>query len=179
MSVFKVVKYGSDSLAHLQDRLTYISRITATRSSYIYGVAVSEFDPYRGMALVKQSYFQDDGKTHYHYILNPEEEDFENVSLDDFCKVERRVAELIAGFYGHFQVISAIHTDGDYPHLHVIANNIDYENGQRFDLSLPKLTELKCCINNILGEFGISEIRQRRNLFVNDEGIGMECEADT
>ena len=158
MSIFKVVNYKHDDLNHLQDRLTYIRRIEATRSRYIYGAAVSETDPFSPMKNVKQAYHQTNGKTHFHYILSPEKEDFEKVSLHVFCEASKDVTDLIASFGGAFQTISGIHFDSEIPHLHIIANNIDYETGRRFDLSRWNLNELKEKINEILDRFGISRI---------------------
>lgn len=160
MSIFKVVNYTHDGPAHLQDRLTYIRRVEATRSSYIYAVNVSRVVPFEQMMYVKEAYNQNKGKTHYHYVLSPEADDFDYVPLDKFYEVSQRIARFIAGFYGQFQVVSAVHLDGEYPHLHIIANNIDFETGERFDLSKGRLHELKEIISDMLTRVGMSEIRQ-------------------
>lgn len=160
LSIFKVVNYTHESTAHLQDRLTYIRRVEATRTSYIYAVNVSGTAPFEQMMYVKDAYNQNRGKTHYHYVLSPEADDFDVVSLKEFYEVSQRIAKLIAEFYGQFQVVSAVHLDGEYPHLHIIANNIDFETGERFDLPKRRLYELKEVISDILRRAGMSEIKQ-------------------
>ena len=160
LSIFKVVNYTYDGPANLQDRLTYIRRVEATRTSYIYAVNVSGTAPFEQMMYVKDAYNQNRGKTHYHYVLSPEEDDFDVVSLKEFYEVSQRIAKLIAEFYGQFQVVSAVHLDGEYPHLHIIANNIDFETGERFDLPKRRLYELKNDINVILSQAGMSKIKQ-------------------
>ena len=160
LSIFKVVNYTYDGPANLQDRLTYIRRVEATRTSYIYAVNVSGVEPFEQMMYVKAAYNQNRGKTHYHYVLSPEADDFDYVSLTEFYEVSQRIARRIAEFNGHFQVVSAVHLDGAYPHLHIIANNIDYESGERFDLPKRRLYELKNDINVILSQAGMSKIKQ-------------------
>lgn len=171
MSIFKVIRCSDDGLAHLQDRLTYIRRVEATRMDYTYGVAVSEHDPYTSMLIVKRAYGQYDGKSHFHYMLNPEENDFSNIEIEDFYETGVKLAKAISGFYGNYQVVMAIHFDCDYPHIHFIANNVDYMNGQRLNLQPQRLKELKDMVSDILVENGISPIRQWRSLpCVNDIG---------
>jgi len=158
LSIFKVVNYKHDDLNHLQDRLTYIRRIEATRRRFTYGVAVSESNPFSSMNMVKEAYHKTNGKTHFHYILSPEKEDFENLLLDEFMEVSIEVASLIGHFGGDFQVVSTIHLDSSIPHIHIIANNIDYKTGLRFSLSKWILNDLKETINFILSKYGISKI---------------------
>ncbi len=171
MSVFKVVTYNEDNMAHLQNRLTYIRRPTATRMSYVFGVGVSEFDPFFYMAMVKENYHQTEGKTHFHYILNFGEED---VPMPNIWHIGREVTAFLANFCGHFQVVSAVHFDCDYLHMHFIANNIDYETGERFDLTRARLSEMKSGISDILRHYDVSEIRQAPYVFANDEGCEEE-----
>ncbi len=162
MSIFKVIRSSDDGLAHLQDRLTYIRRVVATMMEYTYGVAVSEHDPYTSMLIVKRTYGQCDGKSHFHYVLNPEEDDFLNMEIDDFYETGVELAKAISCFHGNYQVVMAIHFDSDYPHIHFIANNVDYMNGERLNLSPQCLKELKDMVSDILVKYGISPIRQWR-----------------
>jgi len=165
MSIFKVVSYKSHStgLYGLQDVLTYIRRATATQTAYIYGVNVSEFDPFTEMALVKAAYNQSRGKMFNHYILNPEPEDCCPSLLLRLWAAGQEITKYISRFHGAYQVIFAVHFDCDYPHLHFIANNIDYETGKRFDLGLKRLCELKKAISVILIQYGISKVRQGKS----------------
>lgn len=167
MSVFKVVKYDNDNMRNLQNRLLYIRRPSATRISYVYGVGVSEFHPYEFMEMVKDNYQQTEGKSHFHYILNIGDEE---VSVKNLKDASCEIAKFIAGFCGCYQVISAIHFDSEFLHTHFIANNIDCENGTRFDLNKARLAEMKMGINDILNHYDISPIRGNQYIPANDEG---------
>lgn len=167
MSIFRVIKREDDGIEALQDRLTYIIRASATFIEYIYPVGVSEWDAYRQMRLTKNAYGQEYGKAFYHYMLRPDSSDYDVINANGLFDIGRRVANLIAVFYGYYQVVSAEHFDTP-PHLHFIANNIDYMTGERFDLSPMRLYELKQEINKILIETGVTPVR----LDIYDENDG-------
>ena len=70
MSIFQVIASKEYSTINsLQETLTYVTRVTGTRSSLIYGANVSPFYPFAQMELVKGVYAQEDGKTFYHYVF--------------------------------------------------------------------------------------------------------------
>lgn len=159
MSIFKIINNEDTTISNLQKKLIYITRIDATERSYIYGASVSIYNPYVEMLLVKETFSNITGKAYFHYVLSPEEN--EENRLDRLYKFGIEVAELIANFHGHYQVLMAVHID-TLPryHIHLIANNIDYCSGLRLNLDKKKLYELKNDINEILDRYNLSRIRQ-------------------
>lgn len=157
MSIFKAIRKDNDKVETLHERLNYITRASAAKAEYTCGINVSEWQGYQQMMLVKMHYGQDDGKAYYHYVLNPDESDYEGLSDQKLFDVGMRIANLISNFYGHYQVVMSIHFDTDR-HLHFIANNIDFMTGDRLDLSPVRLKELKMEVNRILNEAGLSPV---------------------
>ena len=156
MSILNVPHSSNYTIDSLQEKLTYVTRVTATRYDLIYGAYVSQFNPFRQMHLVKQVYAQEHGKAFFHYIFNPSPSD--NIDSKTAYQMGVQMADAISTFGGHFQVIMAVHTDTDYPHLHFIANNIDFSSGVRFDLNKKNLYDLKLSLNRIATSFGVSPI---------------------
>lgn len=157
MSIFHVPISRSYIFDSLLEKLTYVTRVTATRSDLIYGAGVSTVMPFHQMQFVKEFFAQEYGKAFFHYIFNPEESD--NVDVYTAYQMGVEMADAISSFGGHFQVIMAVHTDKSYSHLHFIANNIDWCSGRRFDLDKKNLYLLKLLLSNIANSFGVSSIR--------------------
>ena len=156
MSIFQVIASKEYSTINsLQETLTYVTRVTGTRNSLIYGANVSPFYPFSQMELVKGAYAQEDGKTFYHYVFNPDSD----IDLKTAYAMGKEMANAIANFRGNFQVIVAVHTDKEFPHFHFVANNIDFNTGARFDLNKKNLHDLKELLNEIAVAYGVSEIR--------------------
>lgn len=155
MSIFRVIASSNYSLSKLQGILTYVTRVTGTRTDLIYGAYVSPFDPCTQMLFVKEVYAQETGKAFYHFVFNPDED----ISIEKAYAMGVEMANTIANFCGKFQVIMAVHIDLESPHCHFVANNIDFETGNRFDLNKKKLYALKEKLSNIAETFGVSGIR--------------------
>jgi len=145
----------------LYKKIIYIMRITASQRDYIYGAALSVYNPYGEMMLVKETFDQSFGKGYFHYTLNPETADI--LDLGKFYNLATNITEVISNFCGHYQVLMAIHFNEDQYHMHFIANNIDYITGKRLDINRHKLSEIKDCINTILMQYGVSVIRKKDN----------------
>ena len=158
MSIFKVINRADDNVGTLHDRLNYITRASASRAEYMYGNHVSEWQGYYQMMQVKLSYGQEEGKAYYHYMLNPDAPDYEVLNDRKLFDVGVQIDDLISNFYGNYQVVMAVHFDTD-PHLHFIANNIDFMTGERLHLSPMRLGELKLAVNGILNEAGLSPVK--------------------
>lgn len=156
MSIFTAENKGGNLIDSLYETLIYVMRVTATRDRYIYGAALSTYNPYYEMLQVKEVYDQMDRKGYFHYTLDPD--CFDILQVDSFYTLGKEVAELIGHFYGNYQVLVAIHFNAEQYHMHFIANNIDYINGKRLDLDRRKLSELKDAINILLEKHGVSVI---------------------
>ncbi len=157
MSILNVPHSDSYIINSLLDKLTYVTRVTATKANLIYGAGVSPFLTFQQMQFVKEYFAQEHGKAFFHYIFNPEESD--NVGVYTAYKMGVKMADAISSFGGHFQVLMAVHIDKAYPHLHFIANNIDLVSGQRFDLNKENLYRIKVLLSNIACEYGVSPVR--------------------
>ena len=157
MSIFKPIRRDGDIGNSLQDRLTYITRVNATRPDFMYGVGVSEWEAYRQMMFVKETYRQTYGKAYHHFVINPDESDYNNLSDEKLFGLGMKIADFISTFHGHFQVVMSVHFDTAH-HLHFIVNNIDYMNGVRFNPSPIEGLELISEINKILEEAGVSPV---------------------
>ena len=156
MSIFSVKDECGGTNDTLLDKLIYIERVSAARMNFIYGAGVSVIDAYNEMMYVKESYGQDFGKGYYHYIFSPEDD--EEIDAESFYEMGAYMAECIAHFYGHYQVMVSLHFDTDM-HMHFIANNIDIDTGKRMDLGKQELRALKNSLNEILQRYNVSPIR--------------------
>lgn len=155
MSIFQVIASKRYSTINsLQEILTYVTRVTGTRSALIYGAYVSPFNPFAQMEYVKGVFAQEDGKTFYHYVFNPDAD----IDLNTAYLMGIDMANAIANFGGKFQVIMAVHVDKELPHCHFVANNIDFETGARFDLNKKNLYDLKTLLSSIAESYGVSAI---------------------
>lgn len=159
LSILTIVSKNGNMVNTLHESLIYIMRVEATQWDYMYGAAVSLYNTYQEMLLVKRVFGETWGKAYFHYILSPHPS--EKILLNDFYHAGLKVVELIAHFYGRYQVAMAIHFDKNYYHIHLIANNIDWQTGKRFDLNKKRLYELRFAINEILSKYGISAIKER------------------
>ena len=156
MSIFRVISSSKYAINTLQEILTYVTRVTGTRTDLIYGAYVSPFDPCTQMLFVKELYAQENGKAFYHFVFNPEED----ISVETAYAIGVEMANAIANFGGKFQVIMAVHIDGESPHCHFVSNNIDFETGNRLNLNKKNLYDMKTLLSDIAEDYGVSAIRR-------------------
>ena len=156
MSIFRVISSSNYAINTLQEILTYVTRVTRTRTDLIYGAYVSPFDPCTQMIFVKEVYAQENGKAFYHFVFNPDED----ISIEKAYAMGVAMTNIIANFCGKFQVIMAVHIDSESPHCHFVANNIDFETGNRFDLDKKNLYDMKTLLSDIAESYGVSAIRR-------------------
>lgn len=159
MSIFKAASEHGNGLESLYQKLIYVMRASAAERGYIYGAAISIYNPYYEMLQVKMAYDQMNGKAYFHYILTPDRGDV--LLVDNFYEMGIKIAELISHFYGNYQVLMAIHFNEKQYHMHFIANPIDYITGKRFDLNKQSMSELKDASNVILMKYGVSAILKK------------------
>lgn len=162
MSIFRVISNEDNNIDSLQRKLIYITRATATLDCLIYGNSVSVYYPYEEMLMVKESFNQSNGKAYLHYVLNLDAND--NIDTETFFEMAKKIANFIGSFYGNYQVVMTVHLNVEnHIHMHCIANNIDYLTGNRMNLDMKKLHELKIQISKIVGNYGVSAIRQQKH----------------
>lgn len=128
---------------------------------YIYGAGVSTLNPFHEMMLVKEAYGETDRKGFYHYTFNPEAG--EDIPDEQFLDMGVEMAERLSRFNGRYQVLMAVHFDGDDSngkHLHFIANTIDVDTGRRMKLAKEDLFRLKSELSAIAEKFGVERIRR-------------------
>lgn len=159
MAIFDVKTENNKDLLQLYRKLNYIMDFCSTNQSLIYGSAVSTINPYDEMEAVKVVFGKTERGAFRHYVLSIEED--EGVSLRCFRDCGIEICELISNFYGHYQVLMAVHINTDNLHIHYVSNTIDYMTGERFDLNWQRLNELKCEISKILKKYKLSPIRMK------------------
>lgn len=165
MSILSVKDDHGGRIESLYDKLIYIQRMEAAQMNCIYGSGVSVINSYNEMMYVKESYGQDWGKAYYHYIFNPE--DNEDIEEESFYEMGVAMAEYIAHFMGHYQVLLSIHFDTQL-HMHFITNNIDLDTGERMNLGRGELCALKIGLTEIVRRYHVSPIRIFRPYYILD-----------
>ena len=159
MSIFTAESKQGNGIESLYQTLIYVMRASAADQKYIYGAALSIYNPYYEMIQVKGAHDQMNRKAYFHYTLDPDVGDI--LLVDNFYDMGIKLAELIGHFYGNYQVVMAIHFNESQYHIHFISNNIDYITGNRLDLDRKKLSELKDNINIILEKYRVSAILKK------------------
>ncbi|MEG6586470.1 relaxase/mobilization nuclease domain-containing protein [Dendrosporobacter sp. 1207_IL3150] len=157
MTVLNITTQQHYALNDLYAICNYVANSNSTRRDLIYGSNVSMFYPAEDMELVKKVFHQENGRACFHIVLSLEEND--PINLSDFKMLSVRVCDLIANFYGNYQVLMAVHINTDNLHTHFASNNIDFTTGKRMDFNLAKLDEIKRQINNVLNEYNVSLIK--------------------
>ena len=104
MSIFRVISSSNYAINTLQEILTYVTRVTGTRTDLIYGAYVSPFDPCTQMLFVKEVYAQENGKAFYHFVFNPEED----ISVETAYAIGVEMANAIANFGGNRRRVAAL-----------------------------------------------------------------------
>jgi len=142
---------------HLHRKLNYVRRAGVTDYDGMYGAGVSIDNAFSEMMLVKKTYDQCNRKGFYHYVFSPANGD--RYRLPELYDTGIQITELIAHFFGRYQVLMTLHYIDEWQtHVHIIANNIDLDTGQRFDLDRQRLALLKRKINELLKRTNISPI---------------------
>lgn len=167
MSIFKIGNKKDDSCYTLFDVLQYIRRQDAADIDTIYGAGVSVTYTFEEMMNVKETYGQENGKAYFHYIFNPAEDDI--IDDDRFFDMSVEMANYLHCFSGTYQVLMSIHHDKERLHVHFVANNIDTMTGQRMNMNMKRLFQLREGISKIAEAYGISAIRQYNPSIENDE----------
>lgn len=156
MSIFKILTFSNPDNLKLLERLNYIREPEATDLDLIFGRYVSIFHPYEEMTLIKKCFLSETnntfhGKNFIEFIISLRES--ESYYLDNFENCIKQILNWLANYNdGHYQIISAIHINTDNLHAHIIANNIDFMTGSRFNLSKPDFFAIREFINFTLQE---------------------------
>ena len=161
-SIFKVITHSEEDGIKLIERLNYIRNPLATDKDLSYATFVSLIYPYEEMMMVKQCYATPanntlQGKHFFEYVVSvPEDESY---NLKSFVLCMREINSFLASAYGKYQTISCIHINTDNLHAHIIANNIDWRNGTRFNLNLKYFHFIREEVGSILQSYGFSDIK--------------------
>lgn len=135
-AIFKRIPHACADSAKLIERLNYIRNPLATDAWLILGSFISLRYPYEEMMLVKYSYLSPYNNTllgnhFFEYVVSLPQEESDRVN--DFVLCVQDINRFLATYNGgHFQTISAVHTNTDNLHAHIISNNIDWMTGERF-----------------------------------------------
>ena len=138
MSIFKILTFANADNLKLLERLNYIREPEATSLDLIFGRYVSVFYPYEEMTFIKRCFLNATnntfhGKNFIEYVISLRAS--ESYYLGHFENCIKKILNWLAHYNdGHYQTISAIHLNTDNLHAHIIANNIDFITGKRFNL---------------------------------------------
>ncbi|MBP2640969.1 MAG: hypothetical protein H6Q66_1920 [Firmicutes bacterium] len=173
VSIFQVIKKESDGIEILNEKIIYVINALATNCNLIGGEYISPLTAYDQMLRAKVVFNETkerglstlDGKAFFHYVFSPDPND--DVSVFELAKLAEEICHFLANYSGIFQVVYAVHirdvSTGDFleaPHIHFIANNIDFNNGRRFNSSKDILADMKSNIDLITKKYNISAIRR-------------------
>lgn len=160
MSIFKIISHSKEDELMLLERINYIFDPLATERRLISGKNISIMYPYEEIILVKKCYLSTknntiQGRQFFEFIISLQEE--ESFYLEDFyyC-IDNIISWFADSMNGHYQVISAIHTNTENLHAHIIMNNTDFCTGKRLDISMKLFYLIREIISSILKKYGFS-----------------------
>ena len=162
----------------LMDKITYVEDADKTELRYLYGASVSALNAYDEMYLVKDAHDQIKRKGFYHITFDPENPI--DIPVQSLYEAGVKIAEWISHFDGYRQVLMALHIkeEGRKNHLHFIVNNIDIDTGKRLDIDYSNLVELKSCVSQIAGAYGVEPIRRYSLIDASSQEVIIENESE-
>lgn len=161
-AIFTRIRHAYADSAKLIERLNYIRNPLATDESMIDGVYVSLRHPFEEMMLIKNSYLSPCNNTllgnhFFEYVVSLPVEESERVK--DFVLCVQDINRFLATYSGwYFQTISAVHTNTDNLHAHIICNNIDFMTGARFNPPQHITNAIKGGVSELLVRHGFSSV---------------------
>ena len=161
-SIFKIIPHVDADSNKLYERLNYIRNPIATNVCMTYGSFVSCRKPWDEMMFVKHSYLSPynntlQGKHFFEIVISLTQE--ESGRVQDFVLCVQDINRFLATYNdGHFQTISAVHTNTDNLHAHIICNNIDFMTGARFSPPPHVTYEMKVGVSAWLFRHGFSGV---------------------
>ena len=161
-AIFKRIPHVCADSAKLIERMNYIRNPLATDECMIYGSFVSLRYPYEEMMMVKRCYLSPYNNTllgnhFFEYVVSLPEEESDRVQ--DFVLCVQEINRFLATYSGsHFQTISAVHTNTDNLHAHIICNNIDWMTGMRFNPPPYQRIAIKEGVSALLIRYGFSNV---------------------
>lgn len=152
MGVIKSTKSRS-----FKGALNYISKESKTNEHLMTGIGCSN-DPQRTLQewqILKKVYNQTGGRSCVHFIQSFAAA--EKVTLEEVHQIAIETVERCPNFQGH-QVFIATHFDqknGNY-HSHIVANSVNYETGNKWQMSQDEYQALKDTGDQIYREHGLT-----------------------
>lgn len=152
MGVIKSIKSRS-----FKGALKYISKEIKTNEHLMTGIGCSN-DPKRTMQewqILKKVYNQTGGRSCVHFTQSFAAA--EKVTLEEVHQIAIETVERCPNFKGH-QVFIATHFDqknGNY-HSHIVANSVNYETGNKWQMSQDEYQKLKDIGDQLYREHGLT-----------------------
>ena len=137
--------------------LKYISKESKTNEHLMTGIGCSN-DPQRTLQewqILKKVYNQTGGRSCVHFIQSFAAA--EKVTLEEVHEIAIETVDRCPNFKGH-QVFIATHFDqknGNY-HSHIVANSVNYETGNKWQMSKEEYQALKDTGDQIYREHGLT-----------------------
>ena len=149
MAIIKAVS----SHAPISVAIDYVTRGEKTEMRLMSGVGVSVETAKDEMQATKELYGKTRGRTYKHFVQSfaPGE----NISPEKANKIANELVDNCKLFDG-YEVLIATHKDREHVHSHFIVNSVNYETGNKFQMSSKDLQEMKNISDGICQKYGLS-----------------------
>jgi len=158
MSILRVDPYDKSKLLSM---LNYILKLHETAPNFIYPVHTMVGSIYDDIERNHIRFGKNNGIAFFDIIIRFDEGVDTSISRSQVAVAADEIANLIANFHGRRFAILATHfiLTSPLPHFHIICDSLDFDTGQRLNLSKRRLYELKAMVSSTLESVGISPIR--------------------
>lgn len=139
MAMLKEVGKPYESKAAIKAVLHYIME----KCVALEGGAVNPDYAAECMLIVKDVYHKPEGRQIRHFVLSFSTAD--DIELECVCQINRLITAL---FMESFQVVSAVHSDTHFAHIHVVINTVSYLDGMMYSGGYSMLNVVKQYLNS-------------------------------
>lgn len=145
MPILKIKNHSYYGEETLENVVNY-----ALRSGRYGGLAVDPEHAVFQMQKVKVLWHKTEGRQVRHFILSFAENEI--LSHADAMEYGYRICQY---FGERFQIVFALHTDNDLPHLHFVLNTVSYVDGAMFSAGPPDYWGLRNYIQQLMPQWPV------------------------
>ncbi len=158
MSVFKIVNEKYSKLGDLKNLIRYAVREDHCMEGICGAQGLLLGSPegmYQQMYDIKGTYYKREGRQAKHFILSFDEEERKFIGLRE----AEWIGYEVAAFFWKWQVVFGVHTNTENLHIHFVLNTVSYEDGLKYNVSLPELQVLREKVEMLVEQFYYSKHR--------------------
>lgn len=129
MAIYKVVNEPENyrSAQDVQQVIAYATSPDKVSQNGVFGGAVLPENASEAMECVIAVYHNEGGLCLRHSVLSFSPED--SISLEQAKEI---APECISYYEDEFQILAAVHEDTDHPHIHIVMNTTNYNDGSKY-----------------------------------------------